>query len=77
MPDSLRQHLMTDYETQLKKSKIKHYNLMNKPSKLMAKRVAAVRHKKIPFLFSHTQNHKLSHPQDISDEFGKFLSQII
>lgn len=59
---------MNEFETQLNKSKVTHYNLINKPSKLMYRRVAAVRHKtKIPFLLSHAQKHKLSHPQEISN----------
>lgn len=73
----LRQHLMFEFEAQIKYSKIKHYNLMNKPSKLMARRVAAARCKtRVPFLYSHARGHKLSHPQAISDEFGEFYSRL-
>lgn len=74
---SLRQHLMADFESQLKKSKIRHYNLMNKPSKLMARRVAAVRCKtKIPFIYDQTSKHKILHPQEIADEFSKFYCKL-
>lgn len=39
----------------------------------MAWRVTAVQHKtKIPFLLSHTQKQKISHPQEIANEFSEF-----
>lgn len=67
----LHQHLMGEFENQLKKSKVAHCNLMNEPSKLMARRVAAVRHKtKIPFLQSHPLQYKISHLQKIANEFS-------
>lgn len=62
-------------KTQLKKSKIADYNLMNKPSRLMARRVAAAWHKtKIPLLWSPTSQSKLFSPQDIADSFSAFYS---
>lgn len=50
---------------------------MNKPSKLMARRVAAVRQKtKIPFVLSGENNHKLYHPNQIADEFRNYYSSL-
>lgn len=50
---------------------------MTKSSKLMEKSVTAVRHKtKIPFIYSHTLNHKVFHPQAISDEFSEFYREL-
>lgn len=50
---------------------------MNKPSKLMARRVAAARYKiEIPYLLSPDQTHKISHPQDIADSFSDFYSKL-
>lgn len=50
---------------------------MNKPSRLMAKRVAASCQKtKIPFSYSHPLQHKLSHPQAISVAFSEFYCKL-
>lgn len=73
----LRQHLMGEYEIQLKCSKIAHYNLMSKPNKLMARRVAVARHKtKIPYILSQTHAHKICHPLAIADTFSYFYSKL-
>lgn len=70
-------YLMNEYESQLKQSKVAHYHLMNNPSKLMARRVAAVRHKtKIPFLLFPTRSHKICNPQDIADAFSDYYSKL-
>lgn len=64
---------MGEYEFQLKRTKLKYYHSMNKPSKLMVRKVAAVRHKaRIPFITSQTHNRKLADPQDMADEFSEF-----
>lgn len=74
---ALRQHLINEYENQLKRTKVAHYSLMNKPSRLMARRVAAVRHKtKIHFLFTPQQTHKIYNPQDIANAFSNFYSKL-
>lgn len=73
----LRQLLMNEHESQLRKSRITYYNLMNKPSKLMARRVAAVRHKtKILFLISQSRDYKITNPKDIANEFSDFYSKL-
>lgn len=60
---TLRKHLMNKYKSLLKKSKITHYHLMNKPSKLIATRVATIRAKtKIQFILSQSQGHKIKNP---------------
>lgn len=73
----LRQHLLSDYEYQLKRSKVKYYHSINKPSKLMAKRVASVKGStRIPYLISSSHNGKLYDPQAIADEFSNFYLQL-
>lgn len=73
----LRTHFMGEYEYQLKRTKLTYYHSMNKPSKFMARRVAAARSKtKIPFLISQTRGHKITDPQDIADNFSEFYSKL-
>lgn len=73
---TLRQHLMNEFDTQLKRSRVTHYTLMNKLSRLMARKVAAVRHQlKIPFILSQTLPHKI-HPQDIVDKLREFINNL-
>lgn len=70
-------HLMSENKSQLKRSKITHYHLMNKPSKLMARRVAMVKHKtKIPFLTAQSRGCKLFNPLDIANEFSDFYHKL-
>lgn len=73
---ALRQHLMNEYGSQLKRSKVAPYNLMNKPSKLMAWIVAARHKTKIPFLLSPTRSHTIFNPQDIADAFSDYYSKL-
>lgn len=50
---------------------------MNKPSRLMARRVAAAQTKtKIPFLISQTHKHKITDPQEIANDFSEFYSKL-
>lgn len=74
---SLRQHLLSNYEYQLKRSKVKYYHSINKPCKLMEKRVASVRGSSwIPYILSRSHNHKVIDPQDIADEFSAFYLKL-
>lgn len=50
---------------------------MNKPSRIMARRVAAARTKtKIPYLVSQMHQHKITDPQEIANGFSKFYSKL-
>lgn len=75
--NNLRQHLMNNFEYQLKRSKLTHYHFMNKPSRLMARKVASIRGStRIPHLRSQSGNHKIINPQDIADEFSDFYTKL-
>lgn len=73
----LRTQLMDEYEYQVKKTKLTYYHAMNKPSRLMARRVAAARTKtRIPFLISQSHNGKIIDPQKIVNAFSEFYSKL-
>lgn len=64
----LRKQLMGEYEQQIKRFRFTHYHSINKPSKQMARRLAAAREKnRIPYLLSSRHQQKIVNPSEMAN----------